>query len=116
MFKEHKFIIWGTECECGNECSILQNEHHPWDNIDFTVKLKCSLCKNEVVIDREKAEEFYNRRIYSYYDDINGTVIDLGCGGGFLSRYLLKNNYVNEIYGIDNLNLNLYVYTVCNKC
>lgn len=101
MFKEHNFIIWGTYCGCGNECSILQNEHHPWVDTAFTVKLKCSSCGNEVIIDRKCAEEFYNNKIYSYYNGLYGKVIDLGCGGGFLSRYLLNQDKVDKIYGLD---------------
>lgn len=49
MFKEHNFIVWGTYCKCGNECSILQNEHHPWIDTAFAVKLKCSSSGSEVM-------------------------------------------------------------------
>lgn len=67
MFKEHKNIIWGVCCDCGKECSILQNEHHPWDETEFKVILKCSSCNKDVIIDREKAAKFYNDKINSYY-------------------------------------------------
>lgn len=102
MFNEHDFTIWGTCCKCGNECSILQNEHHPWIDTEFTVKLKCSSCGSEIIIDRKAAEAFYDNKIYSYYDGLYGKVIDLGCGGGFLSRYLINQEKVDKIYGIDN--------------
>jgi len=101
MFKEHGFTVWGTYCKCGNECSILQNRYHPWVDTEFTTKLKCSSCGNEVTIDRKCAEEFYNNKIYSYYNGLYGKVIDLGCGGGFLSRYLLNQAKVDKIYGLD---------------
>lgn len=101
MFKEHKFTVWGTYCKCKSECSILQNGHHPWDDTTFTVKLKCNSCGNEITIDKKSAEKFYNNRIYSYYDGLYGKVIDLGCGGGFLSRYLLNQTKVERIYGLD---------------
>ncbi|MCD2346328.1 methyltransferase domain-containing protein [Clostridium guangxiense] len=101
MFKEHDFTIWGTYCKCGNECSILENEHHPWLDTGFTIKLKCGFCGNEVIIDRKCAEEFYNNKIYSYYNDLYGKIVDLGCGGAFLSRYLLKQDKVDKIYGLD---------------
>lgn len=65
MFKENNSIMWGNYCKCGNECSILQNEHHPWINTSFTVELKCSSCGNKVIIDKERAAEFYNNKIYS---------------------------------------------------
>lgn len=101
MFKEHNFVIWGTFCKCGSECSIRQNEHHPWVDTGFTAKLKCSSCGNEVTVDRKCAEEFYNNKIYSYYNGLYGKIIDLGCGGGFLSRYLLNQDKVDKIYGVD---------------
>lgn len=101
MFREHKFTIWGTYCKCGNECSILQNEYHPWDDTLFIVKLKCSLCNNEVIVDTKSAKKFYDNKIYSYYDGIYGNIIDLGCGGGFLSRYLLGQKNITKVWGLD---------------
>lgn len=101
MFRDHKFIIWGTYCKCGNECSILQNEHHPWDDTIFIAKLKCSLCNNEVIVDAKSAKEFYDNKIYSYYDGIYGNIIDLGCGGGFLSRHLLGQENITKVWGLD---------------
>lgn len=101
MFKEHKFTIWGTYCKCGKECSILQNEHHPWIDTTFTIKLKCNFCGNEIIIDKKSAEAFYNSKIYSYYNGLYGNIIDLGCGSGFLSRYLLNQKNIDKIYGLD---------------
>ena len=102
MFNENQYIIWGTYCKyCGNEYSILQSKYHPWADTDFKVKLKCSKCKNEVVIDNEKASKFYDSKIYSYFKDVYGSVIDLGCGGGFLSRHIIKYNEVDKVYGVD---------------
>lgn len=102
MFEENKFVIWGTICRCGNECSILENEHHPWVDTEFTVKLRCSSCGDEIIVDQKKAEEFYNNKIYSYYNGLYGRIIDLGCGGGFLSRYLLNHDRTFRVYGLDN--------------
>ncbi|MFD3157246.1 class I SAM-dependent methyltransferase [Haloimpatiens sp. FM7330] len=101
MFKEHGFTIWGTYCKCGNECSILQNKHHPWDNTSFAIKLKCKSCNTEIIIDKNSAEIFYNNKIYSYFNGIYGKIIDLGCGGGFLSRYLLNQSNIEKVYGLD---------------
>jgi len=101
LFKEHKNIIWGTNCDCGKECSILQSEHHPWDDTEFLVNLKCSSCNKDVIIDRERAARFYNEKIYSYYNNLEGSILDLGCGGGFLSRNLIKNNKITKVYGLD---------------
>lgn len=102
MFKKNEFIIWGNYCnKCGNECSILQNEHHPWNDTTFSIKLKCNFCGNEVIVDKKHAEVFYNNKIYSYYNGLYGKVIDLGCGSGFLSRYLLNQNQIEKIYGLD---------------
>lgn len=53
------------------------------------------------MIDKERAEEFYNNKIYSYYNDLYGKIIDLGCGSGFLSRFLINQNKIEKIYGLD---------------
>lgn len=101
MFREHEFIIWGTNCKCGCICSILQNEHHPWDDTKFSIKLKCSNCNRDVIIYKKEAKAFYNNKIYSYFNDLYGNIIDLGCGGGFLSRYLINQDNVKTVWGLD---------------
>lgn len=101
MFKEHDFIVWGTYCKCGHECSILQNERHPWDESSFTIKLKCSVCGTEVIIDTKSAALFYDKKIHSYFNNVSGNVIDLGCGGGFLSRHILAQPNIEKVYGMD---------------
>lgn len=101
MFKEHDFTIWGTYCKCGHECSILQNGHHPWDNSSFAMNLKCTSCGEELIIDTKSAALFYDKKIHSYFNDVCGNVIDLGCGGGFLSRHILTQSNIEKVYGID---------------
>ncbi len=102
MFKEHNFVIWGDICTCGKECYILQDKFHPWGETDFTIVAECTGCKRKIYIDRSKAEKFYNNKIFSYFNNIEGKVIDLGCGGGFLSNFLLLEEKVSKIYAIDN--------------
>lgn len=101
MFKEHDFIVWGTYCKCGHECSILQNKCHPWDESSFTIKLKCPSCNKDVTIDNKSAALFYDKKIHSYFNNVSGTVIDLGCGGGFLSGHILTQTNIEKVYGID---------------
>lgn len=100
-FKEHQDMIWGTICPCGNEVSILQNVHHPWDHDGFVIKTTCPNCFDTLVIDSEKATHFYNNKIYSYFNTLNGVVLDLGCGGGFLSERIVKNIHVEKVIGVD---------------
>lgn len=102
MNLEHDFTIWGSVCDCGTECSILQNKVHPWDNINLIIRLVCPKCGKVVDIDKNKATEFYNNKIFSYYDDLYGTVMDLGCGGGLLTKHILKNEDITRITCIDN--------------
>lgn len=101
MFQEHTNTIWGTYCDCGSQCSILQSDYHPWDDGEFIVKLRCDTCNKEIIVNKDIAKAFYDKKIYSYFKNLHGTVVDLGCGGGFLSRYLLKNRKVKNIYGLD---------------
>lgn len=98
---QHKNTIWGGKCSCGEDCFILQDKYHPWMKTDYSVELTCPKCKNEVVIDQEKAATYYNDKILSYYQHVTGNVIDLGCGGGFLSSYLLQNYGVEKIFACD---------------
>lgn len=101
LFKEHSFIIWGKVCDCGSECYILQNKFHPWDDVDFITKVKCPNCNQIVEINKQDAEEFYNQKIYSYFNEVEGKIIDLGCGGGFITSHLASKKQVDKIYAID---------------
>lgn len=101
MFKEHSNVIWGAYCNCGNECSILQNLHHPWVDKEFSVQMKCASCGSNIVIDQISAQNFYNSKIYSFFTGITGTILDFGCGDGFLSRFILSQQDIQAIYGID---------------
>jgi len=102
MFIEHNYMVWGTTCDCGKDCSILQNKHHPWFDKEFSVKTECKKCGKGLSIGKEEASEFYNRKIFGYFEGISGTVIDLGCGDGFISEHLLNNETVQKIWAVDN--------------
>lgn len=102
MELNQKYVIWGHTCVCGNPCSILQNKVHPWsEDEDFNVRMICNRCGNIVEINRGKAEMFYNNKIYSCFADIKGKVIDMGCGSGFLTDYIVRSEKVDEVYAID---------------
>lgn len=98
---EHNFVVWGTKCKYGNNIEILVTNHHPWVEDNFTIKTQCNKCGNEVIIDRSKAEQYYNKKIYDKFSGLSGQVLDLGCGGGFLSSYAVQQINVNHVYGID---------------
>jgi predicted RNA methylase len=80
---------------------MLQKKHHPWDKTTFKIEISCPQCGYSNVVDQETAAEYYNHRIYSYFQSIHGTVLDLGCGGGFLSGFLLADSQVKKVYGLD---------------
>lgn len=101
MELKNNFIIWGDICDCGNECSILQNKVHPWDNSNFIIRIQCPECGNIVEINNDKAGKFYNQKILGYFNNVKGTIIDLGCGGGFLTSYIVKIEDVLKVYSID---------------
>ncbi|MDN3956356.1 class I SAM-dependent methyltransferase [Sporolactobacillus laevolacticus] len=65
------------------------------------MKIRCPKCGTENVVDQKAAANYYNHRIHSYFNDLSGTILDLGCGGGFLSRYLMDNKRIKVIYGLD---------------
>ncbi|MTI70550.1 MAG: hypothetical protein FH751_09910 [Firmicutes bacterium] len=70
----------GKQCECGNECFVLQNQFHPWDESSFSVKIKCPECDDIVKIEKIDTEKYYNQKIYNYFNNMSGEIIDLGCG------------------------------------
>lgn len=101
MFQEHEFTVWGAECECGREVAVLQNKAHPWLESELVIKAKCPGCGQSISIDQARASEFYSKKILSYYSDISGAVLDLGCGEGFLSAYLAAREQVDAVWAID---------------
>lgn len=101
LFKEHNYVIWGDFCTCGSDCFILQNKFHPWIDTDFKIQIKCPACGKNIEINKDRAAKFYNRKILSHFNNVDGNIIDLGCGGGFLSSFLVKMDNVNKIYAID---------------
>lgn len=101
MFKEHNHIIWGTQCPCGRENFILQDKYHPWDKTDYKAVLTCPACDKSLVVDQALACNFYNQKILNHFEDVKGRILDLGCGGGFLSHHLIQKDEVSNIYATD---------------
>jgi len=94
-------IIWGMKCSCGQDSFVLQEKYHPWNETDYIVKMTCSKCGKLLEITQKEAMNFYNEKIFSYFEDLSGTVLDLGCGGGFLTQYASNLEKVNLVYGMD---------------
>lgn len=63
--------------------------------------MKCASCGSRIFIDQNSAQNFYNKKIYSFFTGLNGTIVDFGCGDGFLSRSLLSQDNIHKIYGVD---------------
>ncbi len=99
-FIQHSNIVWGNKCNCGNNIDILQNQFHPWDTeTNFKITIKCSNCGIINTISQKEASNYYNNKIYEIYDEISGNIIDLGCGGGFLSSLAKQKGC--HVLGID---------------
>jgi len=101
LFQEHNNTIWGTTCSCGKENYILQTKYHPWDNTDYVLNIKCNRCNQQLNINQIAAEVFYNEKIYKYFDDVKGTILDIGCGGGFLTKHLTGKQNAKKVFAID---------------
>ncbi|MGI5853416.1 MAG: class I SAM-dependent methyltransferase [Bacillota bacterium] len=101
MFLEHDFVVWGTLCDCGRDVAVLQNKVFPWSESDFQIKMICPACGKMVVVDQGRASDYYSRKILAMYDDVRGTVLDLGCGGGFLTEYVAAKKEVTRVLAID---------------
>lgn len=92
--------IWGTKCKCGYDVFAYVSEH-PWMDVEATYTVTCLKCglKNEIT--RENAETFYNDKIFECFKDVKGRVLEIGCGGGFLTEYLHGKEDVSYVCGID---------------
>lgn len=101
MFLEHTNVVWGTHCPCGQEVFSLQEKLHPWDEGDAFLTLPCPACKTLVRVSQPLAKDYYNQRIYSLFADVKGVVLDLGCGGGFISQFLLSLPQVSRVIALD---------------
>jgi len=93
--------IWGKYCKCGNMVYDYFFEHiYSEENIEKAVI--CPKCKNDIVISKEDARTFYNNLIYKCFENVKGKVLELGCGGGLLTKYLSKKKDVELLVAIDN--------------
>jgi SAM-dependent methyltransferase len=101
MFLEHDFVVWGTLCDCGHDVAVLQNKAFPWSESDFKIKMVCPGCGKMVLVDQARASAYYSHKILAMYDDVSGTVLDLGCGGGFLTEYVSAKKEVTRVLAID---------------
>lgn len=98
---ENQNIIWGMKCDCGKDCFILQNKQHSWSKTDYIVKLICPKCGKNLDINQKEAQNYYNKKIFSYFSGLDGTVLDLGCGKGFLTQHIKNLEKVEVVYGMD---------------
>ena len=93
--------IWGTYCVCGNEL-FEYVDSHPWDDeAEFKTIIKCEKCGRTTIVNREIAEEYYNNKIYGCFSSVKGNVIEIGCGGGFLTDFICNKENVDSILAID---------------
>lgn len=99
---ENRRIVWGSKCKhCKQDVFLLQEESHPWFAVDVVCEVKCENCGTMNSINQRDAERFYNNRIYELYKHVSGCVVDIGCGGGFITNHLAAKDDIEEIYAID---------------
>lgn len=93
--------IWGCMCDCGNEAFDYFDEH-PWCGDKSILKtVTCSKCGRTYKIDCVAGEDFYNQKVLECFKDIYGNVLEIGCGGGFISNYVMNLKDVNYLVTID---------------
>ena len=92
--------IWGKKCSCGRDVYDYFEEH-PWGEEHITKEVVCLNCKKKNIITRDEARAYYNNLIYDIFKEVNGNVLDIGCGGGLLTKYLLNKKEVNKVVAID---------------
>ena len=93
--------LWGTKCSCGNivygffEESLFLEEN-------ISKEIICSNCNKISKVKIETARRFYNELIYDCFKDVKGKVLELGCGGGLLTKYLASKKDVESVVAVDN--------------
>ena len=92
--------IWGKKCLCGEDACDYFDEH-VWLNEKIEKEVVCSFCGHKNVINILEAREYYNNLIYDCFKEAKGNVLDVGCGSGFLTKYLLDKKDVNSVVSID---------------
>jgi len=92
--------VWGTKCNCGYDVFAYVSEH-PWMDVDVTHTVKCLKCGKDYVVTRDMAERFYNQKIFDCFKPVKGKVLEIGCGGGLLTKYLHFKADVDYVCGID---------------
>lgn len=96
-----KTVVWGTKCNCGSDCYILQEDHHPWNSSEHFEEVICSNCGKLHRVGQKEASSYYSQRIFNMFSHLSGNVIDFGCGSGFLTWYANQEQSVTDIYAID---------------
>ena len=92
--------IWGTKCICGSEVFTFVKEH-PWIEGEVSHVVKCPNCGEYNKISKEQAACFYESKVYNLFDEVKGRVLELGSGGGFITKYLSNKENVEYICAID---------------
>lgn len=92
--------IWGCICDCGNE-AFDYFEQHPWLEHNIVKFVECNHCGKVHEIDSKIAEEFYNNKIFECFKDISGKVLEIGCGGGLISKYVKSLDKVEYLATVD---------------
>ena len=117
--------IWGTYCECNNEVYTFKDEH-PWNgDTEILEKVKCDKCGKIIEINCFKASEYLETKIYECFKNVSGRVLEIGCGGGLVTNYLVNNPKVEYLVTLDNddesisevsnrhINMDLNIIDIC---
>ena len=92
--------VWGTICECGNKVFGFVNEH-PWMEVDAEYKVTCLKCNKKHLINRKMATKYYEDIVLDVFKDVKGRVLELGSGGGFVTKYLASKEDISYVMAID---------------
>ena len=97
----NKKNLFGTICKCGKKIKIYLDSHPYGVDDSFVLDVVCPKCKKEQKISKSEIVSFYENEIRGLFDNAFGNVLEIGCGGGFITRHLLKNKNVKSITAID---------------
>ena len=93
--------IIGTICDCKSEVFQMREEHPYGVPEDYALKLVCKKCGKQNIITKEKSIKFYEQKVRAVFNNAAGSVLEIGCGGGFLTKALIDNKNITKIVAVD---------------
>ena len=93
--------MWAKICACGNLVSITTKDSPFLLSNNITKRKKCNNCGKYLSITTKDAYNYVLNQISNTFKNISGNVLEIGCGGGFLTKQLKNNKSIKQLIVCD---------------